>query len=35
VGLDTGCVYGGHLTGWIAQEDRLVSIPAAGNYLVA
>ncbi len=35
VGLDTGCVYGGHLTGWIAQEDRLVSIPAARNYLVA
>ncbi len=28
-GLDTGCVYGGFLTAWIAEEDRLVSVPAS------
>ena len=26
-GLDTGCVYGHSLTGWIAEEDRLISVP--------
>lgn len=31
-GLDTGCVWGGRLTAWIAEEDRLVQVPAARAY---
>jgi aryl carrier-like protein len=32
VGLDTGCVYGGWLTGlWVSRRD-LVSVPARGTY---
>lgn len=26
VGLDTGCVYGGRLSAWIAEEDRVVQV---------
>lgn len=31
-GLDTGCVWGGRLTAWLAGEDRLVSVPALEQY---
>jgi bis(5'-nucleosyl)-tetraphosphatase (symmetrical) len=31
-GLDTGCVWGGKLSAWIAEEDRIVSVPAARAY---
>ena len=26
IGLDSGCVYGGKLTAWIAEEDRIVQV---------
>lgn len=28
IGLDSGCVYGGPLTAWCQQEDRVVQVPA-------
>ena len=28
-GLDSGCVSGGPLTAWIAEEDRLVQVPGS------
>lgn len=31
-GIDTACVWGGQLTAWIAEEDRLVQVPAARQY---
>ena len=32
LGLDSGCVYGGRLSGYILEEDRLVSVPAQATY---
>ena len=31
-GIDTGCVWGGRLTAWIAEEDRFVSVAARKQY---
>lgn len=32
-GLDTGCVYGGRLTGFCPQENRFYSVPARKEYV--
>ena len=32
LGLDTGCVYGGYLTGYLVEEDRLISVKAKQIY---
>ena len=32
LGLDTGCVWGGKLSAWIAEEDRIVQVDAARAY---
>jgi bis(5'-nucleosyl)-tetraphosphatase (symmetrical) len=31
-GLDTGCVWGGKLSAWIAEEDRIVQVDARRAY---
>ncbi len=30
--IDTGCVWGGMLTAWVAEDDRVVSVPAREIY---
>lgn len=32
IGLDTGCVYGGQLSGYVPEEDVLVQVPAERVY---
>jgi hypothetical protein len=32
LGLDTGCVYGGQLSGWLVEEQRLLQVPAKRVY---
>ena len=32
LGLDTGCVYGGKLSAWIQEEDRIAQVPAKKPY---
>lgn len=32
IGIDTGCVYGGHLTAYIVEEKTVVQIPARKAY---
>ena len=32
LGLDSGCVYGGELTGYLLEEDRLLSVPSIEAY---
>ena len=32
IGLDTACVYGGHLTGYIVESDEFIIVPARETY---
>jgi bis(5'-nucleosyl)-tetraphosphatase (symmetrical) len=34
IGLDSGCVWGGALSAWIAEEDRIVAVPAQRAWAV-
>jgi len=34
IGLDSGCVWGGQLSAWIAEEDRIVQVPAQRAYAI-
>lgn len=31
MGLDSGCVWGGKLTAWCQEEDRIVQVPSSGS----
>jgi len=33
LGIDTGCVWGGKLTAWVLQEDRIVQVKAKKCYI--
>ena len=32
IGLDTGCVYGGRLSSWILEQDRIIDVQAEDMY---
>lgn len=32
LGLDTGCVYGGRLSGYLLEADQILSVPARATY---
>ena len=32
LGLDSGCVYGGRLSGYLLEDDAVLSVPARGAY---
>lgn len=32
IGIDTGCVYGGHLTAYIVEDQSIIQVPAKEKY---